>query len=179
MKVYRVKCGQKEFLESDAEKISRAFEDAAVGSIFTVSVEEMTQEKFVEESVLHLDWKPPAGICEVKGVKLLWHSDYWDGPLSGMCLVAGERLLFECLDDENRNVRIFGLYRLSADDLALEEKINKVFCEKVGTHCNYDETGKQSFEHPTYSSLHYEFYDWCNALEHKLKSKTLIGWFHL
>ena len=63
-------------------------------------------------------------------VKILWTSDWWDGPLKGMCEVDGEILWFNCTkegeriktsdndeEDDEWSPREFDLYRLTKSQM--------------------------------------------------------------
>lgn len=67
-------------------------------------------------------------------VRLIWHSDFYDGPLSGLAEWQGQRYWFkrEYDSDELR------LYALTPDELAHEEAVHEAFRTHVGTHCDYD-----------------------------------------
>ncbi len=86
-----------------------------------------------------------------KDVILLWHSGYYDGPLSGMCQFRGEKLWFECegedrlpgADENSERIRTFRFYRLTEEQMASEEKWYELFRENVGTHCDYS-NGKRT-----------------------------------
>ena len=73
---------------------------------------------------------------------MLWHSDYYDGPLSGLAVYKGKKVWFQCIEweDENLfNMRIFNLHELSKEELEEEERWHQFFCDNVGYHCNYDD----------------------------------------
>jgi hypothetical protein len=77
-------------------------------------------------------------------VRLLWHSDYWDGPLSGMLAYRGEECWFEAVaenDPAGRWCRRFVLLRLSAGQRADEVRWHGLFREHVGHHTDYDDRG--------------------------------------
>lgn len=80
-------------------------------------------------------------------IKLLYHSGYWDGPLSGVCLYQGERLWFNCVhdyhdkteDDKYLDMRIYALYRLTVEEWEQEDYWHELFEKHVGTHTSYKE----------------------------------------
>ena len=77
---------------------------------------------------------------------MLWHSDYYDGPLSGLAEYKGEKVWFQCSEweDENLfNMRIFNLHELSKEELEEEERWHQFFCDNVGKHCNYVDGGRE------------------------------------
>jgi hypothetical protein len=97
---------------------------------------------------------------ERDAVRLLWHVDYWDGPLSGVCILRGTRHWFQMLDeDEVLTQRRFVVLRLSAAQLADEEEIHARFERYVGTHTTYDDAGRRAGSARDRSDWS-RFYDW-------------------
>ena len=76
-------------------------------------------------------------------LKMLWHVDYYDGPLSGIAEYQGERVWFAIvqLHDEEPLVPecMFGLYRLTSEELNFEEVSHQRFRDLVGSHTDYGE----------------------------------------
>lgn len=70
-------------------------------------------------------------------LELLWHCNYWDGPLSGMARYNGEMVWFECINEEDYGDRQFGLYSLSTEDKAELYRQHELFREMVGHHCDH------------------------------------------
>lgn len=74
-------------------------------------------------------------------VSLLWHCDYWDGPITGLLLWHGERLWFQMIDESGENeaawYRRFLLIRLSEQQLRDETWWHELFRQHVGTHNDY------------------------------------------
>ena len=84
-------------------------------------------------------------------ITLLWHVDYWDGPLSGILLFANEYCWFKVIDnrflepttchsnplrigaiiDESEDPRKFIVIRLTAEQLLEEQYWHNLFCENV------------------------------------------------
>jgi len=76
---------------------------------------------------------------------MLWHSNYYDGPLSGLAEYKDKLVWFNIIDWEHDNLfnmRTFGMYELSAEEIKYELAWHQLFCEQVGYHCNY-ENGKR------------------------------------
>jgi hypothetical protein len=73
-------------------------------------------------------------------IYMLWHSNYYDGPLSGMALYEGKKVWFECDEWEHDNLyhmRTFNLYELSEEEIAEEEYWHELFRKHVGWHSDY------------------------------------------
>ena len=93
-------------------------------------------------------------------MKMLWHGNYWDGPLAGMCLIDSQKYWFECIEQYHDNnpypseeeydagwespwYRRFLVWKLTDEQLKVIEERHAKFQRMVGTHCDYDESGKQ------------------------------------
>lgn len=79
-------------------------------------------------------------------VRYLWHSDYYDGPLSGACLWRGNRYWFVCVDmaDDERQTRTFHLIDLTPAEWQHEDAKHALFRECVGHHTDYDPVTQES-----------------------------------
>lgn len=104
----------------------------------------------------------------LQGVKLLYHSNYWDGPLSGVCEYQGKRYWFDCLNEDETTVdedgepcfarRRYGIYELTEEEWEEQDVWHRLFETYVGTHTNYNEQGERTIgalsNHP-YSKDYY------------------------
>lgn len=92
--------------------------------------------------------------------RILWHSGFYDGPLSGMCLYNDEKHWFR-LHEENEDTgdRTFEIIKPTPEQLKIEEDRHALFQAHVGIHTDYDENGKRPIGaiHP--QSEHHKFYD--------------------
>ena len=83
---------------------------------------------------------PRIGFSEVR---LLWYSDFWDGPRSGMLVYRGEQCWFQVIaenrDDEPAWYRRFAVLRLTPEQHAEECRWHELFRTKVGVHTDYEE----------------------------------------
>jgi len=99
-----------------------------------------------------------APLIRREDVTYLWHSGYYDGPLSGACEWRGRRYWFVCVDEEYRpvvgpdgnrvldeygdpeldDVRVFHLVELTPEEWAAVDASHALFRECVGTHTDYD-----------------------------------------
>jgi len=87
---------------------------------------------------------------------MLWHSDYYDGPLSGMALYNGEHVWFDCNDDPFDGDRIYALYRLSTETKQELLRQHKLFEHHVGTHSNHDPNDHQEYSGGNDPEKYYE-----------------------
>lgn len=113
-------------------------------------------------------------------VRVLWHADFWDGPINGLCQVDGTKCWFELWADDEGDFpepaeRRFLVLQLTPQQLAEEERWHDLFRQKVGTHCDYNDP------HPEVKPQdhHREFYE---AYEKRAKpdysNNPIIGWCH-
>lgn len=117
-------------------------------------------------------------------VRLLWHSDFWDGPRSGMLVFRGEECWFEVVaenDDDPTTTwyRRFGILRLTPEQHAEECKWHELFRTKVGVHTDYDEQQNRpsvGFLWP--EEQWHEFYGpYRNRVPHDFSCNEVLGWF--
>lgn len=115
-----------------------------------------------------------------RDVRILWHVDYWDGPLSGIASYAGKMHWFHVVDPEAEPRQAI-LRSLTDAELAAEEKRHRLFVQNVGSHTDYDSAGKRDVGalHP--SSKWDGFYESAAAAaEGRPYAKNpVIGWFVL
>lgn len=126
-------------------------------------------------------------------IKLIYHSGYWDGPLSGACQIEGMdgRFWFNCVHDYHQKTpagadldsRIFGIYRLSEEEWKSEDYWHNLFRTLVGTHTEYDDNGRRkqyfsSKENPDWEKYYDEAGKTGENREPKiLTDDNLIGYF--
>jgi hypothetical protein len=79
-------------------------------------------------------------------LKMLWHSNYWDGPLSGMAKYNGEDVWFECCNEDDFGDRLFALYRLSEEDHKELFRQHELFQHHVGFHGDHDPNVYQEYK---------------------------------
>lgn len=100
---------------------------------------------------------------EKKDFKKLYHLGYYDGALSGVCLVNGEKYYFDCIEEWTDNyyfppeddpiyedfsppwARRFLIIKLPDNILSSIEERHKKFQQLVGNHTDYDDNGKRSY----------------------------------
>ena len=72
-------------------------------------------------------------------LELVWHENYYDGPLSGVAKMNGEYVWMELIEeDEVSGDRLFGLYSMKPEHKAEVFRRHKLFQECVGYHCDHD-----------------------------------------
>lgn len=91
--------------------------------------------------------------------KFCWHSGYYDGPLSGVCLYNDKHHWFKMIyefdyegDEEwepgEKEIllgRIFVVAELSDEQFAIIKDRHDVWRNYIGRHCDYDEDGKRPY----------------------------------
>lgn len=123
-------------------------------------------------------------------IELIYHSNYWDGPLSGVCKFQGHRYWFDCVHDyhdtkddgERLDQRIYGIYRITDSEWQEEDYWHGLFEKYVGTHTSYVDGKRSGKVGP--SKDHSKFYDaskeaWKSGRRKKkvLTDENLIGYF--
>jgi hypothetical protein len=117
---------------------------------------------------------------------ILWECGRWDGPLSGICELDARKHYFNCLTESfkcgnvqcdteepiqivygpneiyklsyHSRVRVFGIYRLTDDEIVKQNYWHEEFRKYVGTHTSYEE-GKMPREGVKPRAQHGKFYD--------------------
>lgn len=78
----------------------------------------------------------------IYGLKPICHLDYWDGPLSALCVDdVGEYWYVECPYLDTRE--IWCAWKLTPEQTTYELEKHNAFCKYVGTHTNYDTEGQR------------------------------------
>jgi hypothetical protein len=124
-----------------------------------------------------------------EAVHLLWHCGYWDGPLSGVCLYQGDRCWFEAIDpfDEERDDYVYprraGLYRLSPEELHVQEELHRQFQRYMGMHSEYDENEQRPFEGAVRPKDEWKGFErWLTQQPKRtfdFRHNEMLGWFDL
>jgi len=124
-------------------------------------------------------------------IELKYHSNYWDGPLSGVCILQGKRRWFNNVHDyhskteegKNLDMRIYAIYDLTPEEWKEEDHWHLLFEKYVGTHTSYDDCGNRTGKVHS-SKDHHRFYEeskkaWKDGFRKKkvLNEDNLIGYF--
>lgn len=105
--------------------------------------------------------------------RMLHVTDFWDIPLSGLCLFKGNKCWFKLLDQE-ATVPLYNIYHLSEKDIETIEYWRQLFNEKVSTQWDYDVPEKQRKVKSI--DAHNLFYDkYKNRKKKDYTSNKLIG----
>lgn len=114
---------------------------------------------------------------------LLWHSGFWDGPISGMLSYDGREHWFEMIQEndiveEGRWYRRFAVVTLTRDQIDREHKVHEDFRQHVGTHCDYahDSQGLQGVRPKEQWHLFYdEHLEYCRS--QRFEQAEVVAWF--
>lgn len=127
--------------------------------------------------------KEPSQIQKLdrNAVRLLWCFDFWDEPINGLCRWEDRKCWFEMCDADENDLpapvqRRYLVLELTAQQLAEEERWHELFREKVGTHCDFEES------HPEVKAveLHKHFYEaYKNRVKPDYSKNRILGWFEL
>ncbi len=73
--------------------------------------------------------------------RMLWHNEFWDGPLDGVCEVDGVPHWFKCANAEESGWPIYLVYEMLPGEWEAERLHHEVWAETVGRHTEdiYDE----------------------------------------
>ncbi len=134
-------------------------------------------------------------------IKLLWHSGYWDGAISGMCEVAGKKhwfsmteavkdevvpeMYFQLFDKEHNEedydrIRFYYVYELPEDVISQLTEQHELFKSHVGLHTDYDDTNKREVgagvKPEEEWKKYYETRQQIDVASHLIQ-RNRIGWF--
>lgn len=148
------------------------------------------------DSLEKLDYIKKYQEIPFKDITLKWHSNYYDGMLSGVAEYENKLVWFNCIDDirdylyvdddmYDKNIpgfnfyRRFLIYELSQDDIEHLTYWHNLFCKHVGNHTNYINNNR-SGDPCLPSDTHHLFYEPYKMAEpHDYCKGTPIGWFQL
>ena len=133
----------------------------------------------------------------LEDIQMMWHLNYWDGPISGIAKYKDHLYYFsQCDENEDRKedgsedddsknddvrdwYRRYLVYELSKEELDDEVYWHDLFRKHVGTHTDYDEDGKRT-GHVLPSSEKDKFYDRYKARGPQYYTDNkVVGWFEL
>jgi hypothetical protein len=117
-------------------------------------------------------------------IHLLWHSDFWDGPRSGMLLYRGDEFWFEVIAESADDVigwyRRFAVIKLSMEQHAEEWRWHRLFQENVGAHTDYDDAGQRPLGSLQPEEKWPRFYqEYRNRMPRDFSGNEVVGWFQL
>ncbi len=82
---------------------------------------------------------------ELEKVKILFHSDVWDGPLEGLCEYESKIYRYETLEmgewiekDDEWSPRIYNMIEIEPWQLAYELYWHSLFCTNIASYTEYD-----------------------------------------
>lgn len=115
-------------------------------------------------------------------VKLLWHCDFWDGPISGMLLYRTDMCWYAMIvENENDNgswYRRFAVIRLTAEQLADEQYWHDLFRQHVGTHTDYGDDERRTLGAVLPKTGWHNFYDkYDERPKRDYSTMPILGWF--
>lgn len=126
----------------------------------------------------------PSEVPETPGddVTTLWHSAYYDIPISGMCITPDGARWYHLISEIGAGDEplIYALIALTAEEAALEHAYHQLFREHVGTHCDHGLARGAGVVRP--SDQHAQFYDHpdreaAQARHARYLDRDIISWF--
>lgn len=117
-------------------------------------------------------------------VKLLWHCEFRDGPLSGMLRYAGEMcwyaMIIENENDGESWYRRFAVIHLTPDQLADEQYWHDLFRQHVGTHTDYGVDERRTLGAVLPKAGWHQFYNKYNErIKTDYSTRPVLGWFEV
>lgn len=130
-----------------------------------------------------------------RDLEIIRHGNFWDGPISGWLTLKedGKQYFFdqftalEYLDYsfpeegafEVEGARIYAIYEMTAEQIEFSRKSNEIWCDYVGTHCEYKD-GRRVLGSPPRIEYNMEKYNELRAAlgDYPASTKKYIkGWF--
>jgi len=126
------------------------------------------RDKSITVRTQHGDETFPADVIYEKVDKndeaqMLWHSGYYDGPLSGIARYKGKIVWFDCVDEDYLfRTRQYNLHELSQKQIDDEIYRHNRWRKQGGRHCDYcdDFWDPDAKELKTVSTILNDFYEW-------------------
>ena len=116
-------------------------------------------------------------------LSLLWYSDFWDGPKSGLLLLQGGKYWFQMFE-ESQDPDLADFYRrflvveLTEEQLSEEEQWHALFQEKVGRHTDYGLNRREELAKLRPRHIQEEFYSLYRERKPlDINSNPVVGWF--
>lgn len=119
---------------------------------------------------------------KLKGVKILFYSNYWDGPLTGLCEYENKIYRYDVLDegdwDEENDEwlpRVYNVFEIEPWQLTYELYWHSLFCSNIATHTEYD----KKLVSPLFNIKNNDFYKKQRKEYKKIdySNNTIIGTF--
>ncbi len=116
-------------------------------------------------------------------LRVLWHSEYWDGPRSGVLLYMARPHWFQICGEEDSGrwkdwYGKFVVIQLTEEQYATEAAYHRLFQEKVGSHVDYDAEGRPVRGEQKPQEVWHEYYDEAkDRPELDLSGNEVVGWF--
>jgi len=113
-------------------------------------------------------------------IKILWHEDYYDGPVSGYVTLNGnEGYYVSCMATEwpaeHCDRRLYLVFRLDTAQTSHVKQEHSLFQEFVGTHTDYDSNGRRTGSVKPEENWS-KFYDRVRPDIHPLTDSQIVGW---
>ena len=94
---------------------------------------------------------------------MLWHCNYWDGPLSGIARYKGKIVWFNCTEQEYLfKTWMYDLHELTQEQIDAEIYSHNRWRKQGGRHCDYcdDFWDPDAPELKMVSTVIHDFYKW-------------------
>ncbi len=132
-------------------------------------------------------------------IKLLWHSGYWDGPISGVCEIDDKKYWFDQIPGESGELwikyvddpmatdddykyeyditRFYKIYELPEEVMSNVVFNHELFRKYVGHHTDYVNNSRQIGMHPECDWEKYELEKKEVNIQPHITDANCVGWF--
>lgn len=107
-------------------------------------------------------------IVKLEGtIRLLWHTNYFNGPDKGLCLYNGKKYVFFTIGDNYKTSQL-ALFTPTEEKLGYLEKLHAENSVKIGYLNDYGDVYKKRFTEgfPTITNMIIPSYDFSSGLEY-------------
>ena len=113
--------------------------------------------------------------------KIIWISDYYDAPISGLLFFDKKRYWFDMINKKEQSdqlIRRYAIVKLSKKQLEIELKIHNDFQKYVGTHWDKKRLSKPPKR--VYGKEHLFYDKYLAYIESRpYENNKVIAWFEL
>ena len=118
-------------------------------------------------------------------LKLLWHEEFWDGPINGILLYQNKKCWFEMISENDGSepddyYRRYWIIKLSQKQIEDKEFWHNLFREKVGNNADYDDDGIRHTDQVKPFEMHNEYFELAKKREEiDLSNNLVLGFYEV
>lgn len=93
----------------------------------------------------------------VEHATMLWYSDYYDGPITGLAEYQGKKVWFNWFEDAPlTDLRIYNFHEMTDEEVEYEEADHQRFRDLIGKHCDYgDKEGSVNYTDESFEEYYH------------------------